>query len=116
MSLDVFNNYECDGQMELTEPPMKKSELQAYLKGFRRDGEVAVIVVDSRGRNRYPVRRTMCVTDMGDPVIIIDVCRPENLDTENLEHTDLTDQMEWDFVSQYGGSPRKGTGGNYENR
>ena len=93
MGLEVFDSYECDGQIELTEPPMRKSELQAYLKGFRRDGEVAVIVVDSQGRNRYPVRRTMCITDMGDPVIIIDVCRPENLDTENLEHTDLTDQM-----------------------
>lgn len=107
MGFEVFDRYECDGQMELTEPPMKKSELQAYLKGFRRDGEVAVIVVDSQGRNRYPVRRTMYVTDMGDPVIIIDVGNPENLDTENLEHTDLTDQMEWDFVAQYGGSPEK---------
>ena len=42
MGFEVFDRYECDGQMELTEPPMKKSELQAYLKGFRRDGEVAV--------------------------------------------------------------------------
>lgn len=100
MSLDVFNNYECDGQLELCEPPMKKSELQAYLKGFRRDGEVAVVVVDSRGRNRYPVRRTMCVTDMGDPVIIIDVGNPENLDTENLEHTDLSDQMQLDLLGE----------------
>lgn len=116
MGLEVFDNYVCDGQMELTEPPMRKSELQAYLKGFRRDGEVAVIVVDSRGRNRYPVRGITRVKDMGDPVIIIDVGNPENLDAENLEHTDLSDQMEWDFVSQYGGSPRKGTGGNYENR
>ncbi len=115
MGLEVFNNYECDGQMELAEPPMRKSELLAYLKGFRRDGEVAVIVVDSRGRNRYPVRRTMCVTDMGDPVIIIDVGNPENLDIENLEHTDLTDQMEWDFAAHYRGSPRKGKGGGREN-
>lgn len=93
MSLEVFNNYECDGQLELMEPPMRKSELQAYLKGFRRDGEVAVIIVDSRERNRYPVRRTMCVTDMGEPVIIFDVGAPENMDAENIEHTDLTDQM-----------------------
>lgn len=97
MGFEVFDRYECDGQMELKEPPMKKSELQAYLKGFRRDGEVAVIVVDSRGRNRYPVRRTMRVTDMGDPVIIIDVCSPKNLDTENLEHTDLSDQLRLDL-------------------
>ena len=97
MSLEVFNNYECDGQLELMEPPMRKSELQAYLKGFRRDGEVAVIVLDSKGRNRYPVRQMMCVTDMGDPVVIIDVGNPGNLDTENLDHTDLSDQMQLDL-------------------
>lgn len=98
--MEVFDHYECDGQIELTEPPMRKSELQAYLKGFRRDGEVAVIVVDSRGRNRYPVRQMMCVTDMGDPVIIVDVGNPGNLDTENLDHTDLSDQMALDFSTQ----------------
>ncbi|MBS6954906.1 MAG: hypothetical protein KH230_16945 [Enterocloster asparagiformis] len=98
MGFEVFNNYECDGQMELTEPPIHKSELQSYLKSFRRDGEVTVIVLDSRSRSRYPVRRTMCVTDMGDPVIIIDVGNPENLDTENLDHTDLSDQMQLNLL------------------
>lgn len=100
MGMEVFANYECDGQIELTEPPMKKSELQAYLKSFKRDGEVAVIVVDSRGRNRYPVRGITRVKDMGDPVIIIDVGNPENLDTENLEHTDLSDQMQLDLLGE----------------
>lgn len=76
---------------------MKRSELQAYLKGFKRDGEVAVIVVDSRGRNRYPVLEIMCATDMGDPVIVIGVGSPINLDTENLEHTDMTDQLQLDL-------------------
>ena len=42
----------------------------------------------------------MCVTDMGDPVIIIDVGNPENLDTENLEHTDLSDQMQLDLLGE----------------
>ena len=76
---------------------MKRSELQAYLKGFKRDGEVAVIVVDSLGRNRYPVLEIMCATDMGDPVIVIDVGSSVNLDTENLEHTELTDQLQLDL-------------------
>ena len=27
MGLEVFDNYVCDGQMELTEPPMRKLSL-----------------------------------------------------------------------------------------
>lgn len=53
--------------------------------------------MDGEARNRYPVLEIMCATDMGDPVIVIDVGSPVNLDTENLEHTDLTDQLQLDL-------------------
>ena len=76
---------------------MKKSELLEYLKKFNRDREVVVLVVNGEARNRYPVLEIMCATDMGDPVIVIDVGSPVNLDTENLEHTDLTDQLQMDL-------------------
>lgn len=76
---------------------MKKSELQNYIKKFRNDGEVALVIVDAMSRKLYPVHNTICVTDMGDPVIIIDVGHPENMDTENIDHTDLSDQMSFDF-------------------
>ena len=99
MKPDVLEGYECDGQMSLNlEPSVKNKILQAYLKRFGREDLVNIIVVDSGSRQHYPVVTQYTATDMGNPCMVVIVGPPEDLDRGNLEHTDLTDQMAFDFM------------------
>lgn len=99
MGFETLEHYECDGQMSLDdlEPDLKSKRLQAYLKRFDRDALVDIIVVDNTGRLNYPVMTQYTATDMGNPCIVVIVGSPEDLDRGNLEHTDLSDQMAFDF-------------------
>lgn len=99
MENEVLEHYECEGQMSLDdlEPALKSKRLQVYLKRFDRDSLVDIIVVDNTGRLNYPVMTQYTATDMGNPCIVVIVGSPEDLDRGNLEHTNLSDQMEFDF-------------------
>ena len=102
MENEVLEHYECDGQMSLDdlEPALKSKRLQVYLKRFDRDSLVDIIVVDNTGRLNYPVMTQYTATDMGNPCIVVIVGSPEDLDCGNLDHTDLSDQMAFDFSTQ----------------
>lgn len=99
MENEALEHYECDGQMSLDdlEPALKSKRLQTYLKRYDRDALVDIIVVDNTGRFNYPVMTQYTATDMGNPCIVVIVGSPEDLDRGNLEHTDLSDQMAFDF-------------------
>lgn len=99
MERDVLDGYECDGQISLEdlEPAIKNKTLQAYLKRFGREDLLDIIVVDRSGRQHYPVVTQYTATDMGSPCMVVIVGKPEDLDRGNLEHTDLSDQMAFDF-------------------
>lgn len=100
MGNEALEHYECDGQLSLDdlEPALKSKRLQAYLKRYDRDALVDIIVVDSSGRQHYPVITQYTATDMGNPCMVVIVGPPEDLDRGNLEHTDLSDQMAMDFT------------------
>lgn len=87
------------------EPAIKNKSLQAYLKRFGREELVDIIVVDNTGRLNYPVMTQYTATDMGNPCMVVIVGEPEDLDSGNMEHTDLSDQMAFDFA-----------GGRYESK
>ena len=99
MGFEALEHYECDGQLSLDglEPAIKNKTLQAYLKRFGRDDLIDIIVVDHDRRLHYPVVTQHTVSDMGNPCIVVIVGSPEDLDRGNLEHTNLSDQMEFDF-------------------
>lgn len=99
MGFEALEHYECDGQISLDdlEPAIKNKTLQAYLKRFGRDDLIDIIVVDHKRRLHYPVVTQHTVSDMGNPCIVVIVGSPEDLDCGNLEHTDLSDQMAFDF-------------------
>lgn len=72
---------------------MKNTKLKKYLNTFRDESDVSVIIVDPVGRKQYPVTGYAGITDMGQPVFVLEVGQPNDMDTGNIEHTDLTDQM-----------------------
>lgn len=76
---------------------MKNGELQEYLKGYKKDGPVSIIVADPERRLVYPVTEHMVITDMDCPCLLLSVGPAEDMDAENLVHTDLTDQIELDL-------------------
>ena len=78
---------------------VKNEKVQAYLKRYGHDDPVDIIVVDRVVRLHYPVMAQYAVTDMGNPCIVVVVGQPDDLDRGNLEHTDLSDQMAFDFTT-----------------
>lgn len=71
---------------------MKNSELKEYLDTFPADAEVSVIIANPKERKRYPLKDYHGVTDLGKPVILLEVSKPERLDDE--KDADIPGQME----------------------
>lgn len=61
---------------------MKNSELKEYLDTFPADAEVSVIIANPKERKRYPLKDYHGVTDLGKPVFLLEVGKPENLEEE----------------------------------
>lgn len=99
MGFEALEHYECDGQISIDdlEPAIKNKRIQAYLKRFGREDLLDIIVIDPDKRLQYPVMTQYTATDMGNPCMVVIVGSPEDLDRGNLEHTDLSDQMAFDF-------------------
>ena len=71
---------------------MKNSELKEYLDTFPADAEVSVIIANPKERKRYPLKDYHGVTDLGKPVFLLEVGKPENLEEE--KDADIPGQME----------------------
>ena len=71
---------------------MKNSELKEYLDTFPADAEVSVIIANPKERKRYPLKDYHGVTDLGKPVFLLEVSKPESLDDE--KDADIPGQME----------------------
>lgn len=70
---------------------MEAKKLIEYLQTFDERQQVVFIVANPKDRKRYPVNEMGCITDMGQPVIILGVAGEEELDedmggTEEDEH------------------------------
>lgn len=71
---------------------MKNSELKEYLDTFPADVEISVIIANPKERKRYPLKDYHGVTDLGKPVFLLEVGKPENLEEE--KDADIPGQME----------------------
>lgn len=72
---------------------MKNSELKEYLDGFPDNVDISVIIVNSKERKRYPLIDYHGITDMGQPVFILEVGKPEKLDDE--KDSDIPGQIDF---------------------
>lgn len=61
---------------------MTAREMIRYLEAFDPDNEVVMIAVNSKARERYK-GSLMAVTDMGQPVLVIDVTGKEDFEEED---------------------------------
>lgn len=72
---------------------MKNSELKEYLNSFPDDTEVSVIIADTKARKRYPLTDYHGITNMEQPVFLLEIGKPENLDDE--KGTDIPGQTDF---------------------
>lgn len=74
---------------------MKNSELKEYLNTFPDDADVSVIIANSKDRKKYPLMDYYGITDMGFPVFVLEVGKPEEMDDKKDSdipgQTDFTD-------------------------
>lgn len=74
---------------------MKNSELKEYLNTFPDDSDVSVIIANSKDRKKYPLMDYRGITDMGFPVFVLEVGKPEEMDDKKDSdipgQTDFTD-------------------------
>lgn len=61
---------------------MEAKKLIEYLQTFDESQQTVFIVANTKNRKRYPVNAMGCITDMGQPVIVLDVAEEEELDEE----------------------------------
>lgn len=61
---------------------MKNSELKEYLNTFPDDTEISVIIANPKERKRYPLKDYHGITDLGNPIFLLEVGKPENLEEE----------------------------------
>lgn len=81
---------------------MKNSELKEYVNNFPDDAQVSIICANPRKRKLYKLKNVMLVTDQGRPLIIIDIGKELDMDTEMISACeedkksadDLAGQME----------------------
>ena len=59
---------------------MKNSELKEYLNTFPDDADVSVIIANSKDREKYPLMDYHGITDMGVPVFVLEIGKPEKID------------------------------------
>ena len=71
---------------------MKNSELKEYLNTFPDDAEVSVIIANPKEKKHYPLKDYRGITDLGNPVCLLEVGKPENLEEE--KDADIPGQME----------------------
>ena len=64
---------------------MKNSELKEYLNTFPDDAEISVIIADKKARKRYPLTGYCGITDMKQPVFVLEIGKAENFDDENKD-------------------------------
>lgn len=81
----------------VSDKKMKNSELKEYLNSFPDDTEVSVIIANTKARKRYPLTDYHGITNMEQPVFLLEIGKPENLDDE--KDTDIPGQtnFETDF-------------------
>lgn len=74
---------------------MKNSELKEYLNTFPDDADVSAIIANSKDRKKYPLMDYHGITDMGFPVFVLEVGKPEKMDDKEDSNipgqTDFTD-------------------------
>lgn len=61
---------------------MEAKKLIEYLQTFDGSQQAVFIVANPKDRKRYPVNAMGCITDMGQPVIVLEVAGEEELDEE----------------------------------
>lgn len=61
---------------------MKNSELKEYLNTFQDDAEISVIIANPKEKKHYPLKDYCGITDLGNPVFMLEVGKPENLEEE----------------------------------
>ena len=64
---------------------MKNSELKEYLNSFPDDAQVSIICANPRVRKLYELKDVMLVTDQGQPLILIDICKESDMDEEMVK-------------------------------
>lgn len=63
---------------------MRNSRLKEYLNKFPDNAEISFILANPIKRKIYEVREVMNVTDLGQPVFIIDVGEESDMDEEMI--------------------------------
>lgn len=81
----------------VSDKKMKNSELKEYLNSFPDDTEVSVIIANTKAKKKYPLTDYHGITNMEQPVFLLEIGKPENLDDE--KDTDIPGQtnFETDF-------------------
>lgn len=72
---------------------MKNSELKEYLNTFQDDAEISVIIANPKEREKYPLKDYYGITDLGNPVFLLEVGKPKNLEEER--DVNILGQMEF---------------------
>lgn len=77
---------------------MNNEQFIDYLKQFNSKDAISFIVGNPSKdvRKVYPTKNVICITDMENPCIFIEVDKGKNMDDENLKHTNSDDQISID--------------------
>ena len=73
---------------------MKNSELKEYLNDFPDDVDVSVIVANPKERKHYPLTGYSGITDMGQPVFMLEVGQPKKF--EDKGDADIPGQTDFE--------------------
>ena len=76
---------------------MKNCELKEYLNTFPDDADISLILGNPKERKLYPVEQVDFIADMGQPVFIVTVGSPKDIDkkmSESCEEDEFDGQMD----------------------